>query len=107
MNPNSSISNTVMKRVRRIHTMRLLAAPTASAGLLALALWGIGREVWVAKVFENMPSFADAPGAVAFVASAFTHTDLSVQVLSIVALAALIWLARECARGLIHTHSVA
>ncbi len=100
MNPDSSISYTVMKRVRRIHAMRSLVAPAASLVALALALWGIGREVWVAKVLENMPSLADVPHVVAFFASAFLATDLFVQSLSIVALAALIWLARGIAKSL-------
>jgi hypothetical protein len=62
------------------------------------ALWGVGREVWVAKVFENMPSMADVPAVTLFFLRAFQDTDIVVQVLVIVALAALIWFARAFAR---------
>lgn len=97
MTPNSSISRTVMRRVRAMHTIRTYA-PIAGAGILFIvALGGIGREVWVAKVFENMPSYADLPGVLSFFSGAFLHTELVVQVLLILALGALVWLARSLA----------
>lgn len=99
MSTNSTISHTVMRRIRTIHTLRTaLPAGFAAAVVFALSLLAIGREVWVAKVLANMPSVADVPAVTHFYLSAVVHTDLMVQVLLLVAVAALVWLARECAR---------
>jgi len=68
--------------------------------IFIFALWGIGREVWVGKVVENMPAYADMPALLSFVMSAFAGTDLVVQVLSILAVTALGWLASELAHAL-------
>lgn len=100
MNHASSISHIVMRRVHRIHLMRRAAAALSAASVFLLALWGVGREVWVAKVLENMPSVADVPGVALFFLSAFQETDLAVQLLLIVALAALVWFARALARAI-------
>ncbi|MDP3402330.1 MAG: hypothetical protein Q8S35_00015 [bacterium] len=97
MTPNSSVSRTVMRRVRILYGIRAATPVFAASFLFVLALWGIGREVWVAKVFENMSSYADAPGMLSFLTSAFLNTDIVVQALSILALGALIWLARSFA----------
>ncbi len=94
---NSSISQTVMRRVHRIHVLRTIAAPVFGVVVFLVALWGIGREVWVAKVFENMPSLANVPAVVSFSFHAFLATDLFVQILSIVVIGSLIMLARSFA----------
>ena len=86
-----------MRRVRIMHTVRTFAPAVAAGVLFILALAGIGREVWVAKVFENMPSYADIPSVLSFFSGAFLHTELLVQVLLILALAALVWFARALA----------
>jgi hypothetical protein len=100
MTPNPTISHIVMRRVRVIHAVRTLSIPVSSGLALLLALWGIGREVWVAKVFENMPAVADMPAVLSFFASAFLHTDFAVQVFSILAAASVAWLAYGIARTL-------
>lgn len=97
MTPNSSVSRTVMRRVRIIYGIRAATPVFAASFLFVLALWGIGREVWVAKVLENMSSYADLPAMFGFLTSAFLNTEVVVQALSILALGALIWLARSFA----------
>ena len=97
MTDTSTISDTVMRRVRSIHLLRTTARPVFAALVFLLALWEMGREVWVAKVFENMPSLADAPAVITFYFNAYLSTDMSVQALLLVAVAALIWFAREIA----------
>ena len=89
-----------MRRVRAIHALRTAAMPAAAFFVLTFALWGIGREVWVAKVFENVSSVASVPEIVAFFANAFLDTDLLVQVLSLLAVCSLIAFARGCIRAL-------
>ena len=93
----SDIEKNVMRRVRIIHTVRPLVSASALALLvLVLALYGIGREVWVAKVFSNGPQgFA---GHVEYLGYAFTHTRFTVQALSLLCLASVLYLARETAR---------
>ena len=94
---DSMIKKTVMRRVRTIHVVRPFVSETALATLVAVvALWGIGREGWVAKVFENTP--VDVVSATRFFASAFSETELIVQALSLLALVSIIYLARETAK---------
>lgn len=106
MNANSSISHTVMRRVRAIHLLRAVSSVAMSAALLALALYTLGREVWVAKVFANMPSLVDVPATLSFFANAFLRTDLLVQILSIIVLATAVWLFQRLAAALLPEHSL-
>jgi len=100
--PNpSAIERVVM---RRVHTLRFIR-PLMSTGALVMlvfvaALWGIGREVWVAHVFKNAPETGDMLALGRFYLAAFEHTRVVVQLLALTTLAALIYLARETARTL-------
>ncbi len=97
MTDASRIEKTVMKRVRRMRILRVLFSNAMLAAVAATAaLWGIGREVWVARVLQNAP--ADIIELPRFYVAAFSHTRLIVQALSLITLAALILLARETAR---------
>ncbi len=99
MNNHSSIERVVMRRVYTMRVLRLLFSNGALAMLVfVLALWGIGREVWVARVFQNAPTnIADAAH---FYFYAFGHTRVAVQALAVITLVALITLARETARSI-------
>ncbi len=93
----SDIERVTMRRVRRVRVLRMVfSGVTASGVVLALALWGIGREVWVAKVFSNGPQ--DLLGRSGYLTYAFVHTRLIVQALALLALAAFLALARATAR---------
>lgn len=100
MTTPSPISHTVLRRVRRIHVMRTVTPPIAAAGVFAGALWGIGREVWVARVLENMPSLSEGTAAFAFLMRAFAQTEFLVQLCTLLAMAAALWLAYAGARSL-------
>lgn len=95
----STIERIVMRRVRLIRLLTLII----STGTLAIltfvaALWGIGREVWVAQVLQNSPThIADIPH---FYLAAFIHARFIVQVLSILTFVSLLYLAREIVRVL-------
>ncbi len=93
----TNIEQNVMRRVHTIHALRPFVSGGALAVLVAaLALYGIGREVWVARVFENAPhSFALLP---TFYLAAFENTRLIVQAFTLVTLASVIYLARETAK---------
>ncbi len=99
MNEPSKIERAVMRRVYTISILRPFVSNAVLAFVvLGLALWGIGREVWVAKVFANGPQ--DFFGHAEYMLYAFDHTRLVVQALSLVVLAAVVYLARESARVL-------
>lgn len=99
MTTNSTIRRNVMRRVHTVHALRTVSSAPIVAGIVfAAALWGIGREVWVARVFENMPSLAHADAVARFFFAAFTNTEALVQVLVVLALIAFVWMARAAAR---------
>jgi len=88
--------------MRRVHLIRLLALIVSTATLFSLtlvaALWGIGREVWVAHIFTNMPPPSDIVSFSHFWLAAFSQTRLVVQILTLLTLVSLIYLVREIAR---------
>lgn len=98
----SSINTTVMRRVRTIYAVRRAASGTSvSVAALAASLYFIGREVWVARIWENAPSLAHLDAFVSFASYAFTHTDISVQALFLTSIFAFVWLVREITRVVI------
>ena len=93
----TDIERIVMRRVRLIRVLKLVISTAVLAVLTTTAaLWGIGKEVWVARVFENAPvNLNDLPR---FYLAAFTHTNIVVQALTLLTLASLIYLAIEITR---------
>jgi len=93
----SNIELVVMRRVRLIRILLLILSTATLAVLTAVAaLWGIGREVWVARVFENGPQ--DFFGRMGYFWYAFLHTRLIVQALVVLTLGSLAFLIREVIR---------
>lgn len=94
---HTDIERIVMRRVHLIRILKLIISTAVLAVLTAVAaLWGIGQEVWVARVFENAPpNLDDLPN---FYIAAFTHTNSIVQALTVLTLASLFYLAVETAR---------
>jgi len=99
MNDRSNIERIVMQRVHLIRALRFaVSSSMLSFSVSGLALWGIGREVWVARVLQNAPTdLLDLPR---FYLAAFGHTHLLVQILILLMLVALVYLAREIVRAL-------
>ena len=98
MTNSTDIRKNVMRRVRFAHAARPFLSNTAFAlALLGLSLYLLGREVFVAQVFRNMPS-TDLSAMLHFAEAAFLNTTLLVQVLTVLAALASLWLVRECAR---------
>ncbi len=90
----SDIERVVMRRVHLIRILQLVISTVVLAVLtFVAALWGIGREVWVARVFQNAPH--GSLQLVNFYIFAFMHTHLIVQVLVILTLLSLLYLVRE------------
>jgi hypothetical protein len=90
----SLVTKVVMVRVNTIHALQaLLSTTTLSIALFILSLWGIGREVWVARVLkdEPAPTLADAVALFHFYLSAFLDTRFIVQALTLLTVAAFVW----------------
>jgi len=99
----SRVRAVVMRRVRTIHLLQSLFSPTTfSVAVFVAALWGIGREVWVARVLQDEPSanIGDIGAVAHFYLLAFLDTRLIVQALSIVALGALLYLLYSSSRSI-------
>jgi hypothetical protein len=96
----TNIEKNVMRRVHTIHALRPFVSFGGLAALVVLiAVWGISREVWVARVLENMPQ-GNLIALSRFSLAAFDHARLVVQALSLLTLASLLYLARETARAM-------
>ncbi len=98
-NDRSNIERIVMQRVHLIRALRFaISSGTLSMLVSLLGLWGIGREVWVAHVLQNAPSNPFA--MFRFYVAAFEHTRFVVQVLIVITLAALTYVAYEIVRAI-------
>lgn len=99
MTNETAIERVVMRRVRLIRLLALIIS-TATLAILTFvaALWGIGKEVWVARVFQNTPAdFSHLPN---FFFAAFMHTSFIVQALTLLTLASFVFLVLEIVRVL-------
>lgn len=97
----SQIKQNVMRRVHTIHAARPFTGGTALAvALLVVSLYAIGRMVFVAQVFRNMPAIEDVSAVFQFFLSAFLHTDFIVQVLSVLVFMSALWMVRDAFRSL-------
>ena len=101
----SNIRQTVMRRVYFVHAVRpFLTRAAGAVALLAISLYFIGREVFVVQVFRNLENVpADALAFARFFEAAFTNTTYLVQLLTVLAAVALLWLLRECVRLILRT----
>ena len=88
----SRIKQVVLRRAHFIRAMRTATSGTVVGTVLVLAsLAAIGREVWVARVIENMPSPANLLAFVRFFEAAFMNTTGVVQVLSVMLVIGMCW----------------
>lgn len=99
METNSRIKIVVLARARRIQLLRpFLSGAMLGSVLTGISLYALGREVWVARVFENIPIQNGALAVTRFFEVAFMNTTFVVQVLSILFVFGVLWSARETAR---------
>ncbi len=98
---NSRIKQIVLRRARFIRVVRPFVSSTALASMLSLgSLYALAKQVWVARVLENMPSPADGVAVLRFFEAAFLNTSFVVQVLSVVLVVGMVWVARNAARNI-------
>ena len=95
----TNIEKNVMRRVHTIHILRpVFSGFTVCTLVLVVCIFAISREVWVARVLENMPHTNNVTDFSRFWLVAFDNTRLTVQALSLLTIAALAYLARETSR---------
>jgi len=96
----TNIERNVMRRVRLMRILGLIISTVALALVtLGLALWGIGKEVWVARVFENMPDSGRFDEIGRFYFTAFGHARLIVQTLAVITFFSFLYLVRATFRA--------
>lgn len=97
MDNETPIERIVMRRIHLIRVLRLIISTVVLAILsFVAALWGIGKEVWVARILENAPR--DFAGLLHFYIVAFLHTHIIVQMLTVLTLGSFLYLIVELAR---------
>ncbi len=99
----STIERQVMGSVAAIHAGRGLTSMTAlKFYILVLAVWGIGRLVWVAHVVQNFYTVEHKGlrSLAYYVAYALEHTHLAVQVTLFIAAVAAVSLLLDVSRSL-------
>lgn len=69
--------------------------------MITASLYLIGREVWVARVWENMPNLTNVAATFRFFTYAFAHTHVIVQALMLITIFAALWFVRELSRALV------
>lgn len=94
----SEIERIVMQRVHLIRALRFAVSNSVFSALVSLlALWGLGREVWVARVLQNAPAdFLELPR---FYIAAFLNTNIAVQALVLLIGASFIYLVLEVTKA--------
>ena len=87
----STIKQNVMASVALIYAVRTLFGATAlKFYVLLAAVWGVGKLVWVSKVFENL-ALVERSGITAvgnFMLAAIEHASTSVLLVLVVGIAA-------------------
>jgi hypothetical protein len=107
-NPQTNSIHSIV--MRRVHTVYLLktyfTTSVLSVVAFIVALWGVGREVWVAHVFHNMPSVTNVSAVSSFYFSAFQDTRLVVQILVLLAFVAVVSIFLNSIRFISHVSGI-
>ena len=77
---SANLKTRIMRRAYTIWALRMATSPMVVKFLIIVAsVWQFKENVFVSKVFENMPSVLDASATYSFFSSALLHTQLIVQ----------------------------
>lgn len=76
---------------------QLVSATALKLYVCVAALWGLGRLVWVERVFANW-SNVGLDGAVQFALAAVLNAEVAVQLLFVALVVAGLWLVRDLLR---------
>lgn len=93
MTDNTSLKSRIMRRVYIVSYMRMaLSLMAVKLYAIALGLWQVGQNVFVARVLENSPGVHQPLAEFSFFAHAFTKTEIFVQILVLGLLTLAVWL---------------
>ena len=96
-----------MRRVYMAHYLRIVLSATAfKLYAIGVLLWELGRQVWVARVFENSPGLNHPVSTFNFFSNAVLETELLVQGVLLVAVVLAVWFTRDIISRPRHTLSV-
>ena len=85
-----------MRRIYIVSYLRTILSPFAiKLYSLAIILWAIGRQVFVAKFVDNIYGLSAPIENFSFLARAFTNTELTVQALVLALFVLGLWLLRD------------
>jgi len=97
---NVNLNKRIMRRVYMIYMLRTLINPiTLKSFVLFGAAFAMASLISVTNVLENMPSIADISVFFSFTFSAFTGTEVLVQLLVVAVAAVGLWLVRDFVRA--------
>jgi len=103
----STIKKNVMRRVRTMHTVRpLMSGSVLSLAVLGVSLYVIGKSVFVAQIFRNMPAIQDVPALARFFLEAFLHTEVLVQALTVAIVLSAVWMVIDATKLLGENRSI-
>ena len=90
-----------MRSIYTVHILKRVMQPMLiKGGALAGLLWSLGALVWVARIFENLPS--DLLGAARYMLHAFIQTEVLVQLVSVAIVMVACWMVYDMVRILSH-----
>ena len=106
MKTDHEIREKVMRRVYTIHFMRQATSPALRLGVLGGALLVLAQVVSVKDVVANAVGTGGLSGFTSFLYSAFTTTEISVLVLTILATALVLWFIVDQVRNALFEHEM-
>ncbi|HWH07194.1 MAG TPA: hypothetical protein VNU47_01560 [Candidatus Paceibacterota bacterium] len=85
-----------MRRVHTIHAVRPFVSGAALAFVaLGISLYTLGRLVFVAQVFRNMPALGDIGSLTRFFLDAFLTTEVVVQLITVAIVFSALWMVAD------------
>lgn len=94
----------VLRRVYRVWLLRRLAPMfLAEVAVLSLVLYGLGRIIFVERVFANAITvlFREPSGIASFAVSAFVHAPVAAKIFSVALVVSLALLVRLITQGIL------
>lgn len=99
MKTDHEIRKSIMRRVYMIHFVRQVTSPALRLGVLGGALLVLAQAISIKDVVANALGTSGFSGFASFLYSAVTTTEASVLVLSVLALALVVWFIVDQVRG--------
>ena len=99
---NTELKTSIMKRVHRIYVLRKFFNPMMYRLYLSVIfLGGVVSFVSISNVAANVPKYGSVSDIYDFIVSAFTHTELAVQILTVGASLTMVWFVIDIAKTLV------